>query len=204
VGEKAKQAGIVYMDEGLKTFKLKNGAQFTLYASPYQPEFCRWAFAYERHIDRFNPSPPVSLFQAPNPIPSHPKVDIMLTHGPPHGILDRVHYGNENAGCENLLRAATRVRPRLHVFGHIHEGYGAERLNWATKKSSRIEQDPESVLENRSAYFNVSRDSMQPLRFGEETLFVNASVVNLTYNPINAPWVIDIDLPPATGDSKTS
>lgn len=204
VGEKAKQAGIVYMDEGLKTFQLKNGAQFTLYASPYQPEFRRWAFAYERHIDRFNPSPPLSPFQAPNPVPSHPNVDIMLTHGPPLGILDRVHYGNQNAGCKNLLKAAARARPRLHVFGHIHEGYGAERLNWATKKSTRIEQDPETVLENRSAYCDVSSASVQPLRFGEETLFVNASVVSLRYDPRNAPWVIDIDLPQATGDSEAS
>jgi predicted phosphodiesterase len=205
VGEKAKQAGIVYMDEGLKTFKLKNGAQFRLYASPYQPEFRQWAFAYERHIDRFNPSPPVSAFQAPNPVPSYPNVDIMLTHGPPFGVLDRVYHVNQSAGCENLLKAVSRARPRLHVFGHIHEGYGARRLDWETKTSSRncLQQDPETVLENRSAYCNVSSDSTQPLRFGEETLFVNASVVTVNYVPKNAPWLIDIDLP-ATGDSETS
>jgi len=204
VGEEARQAGIVYMDEGLRTFKLKNGAQFTVYASPYTPEFCQWAFAYERHIDRFNPSPPVSLFQAPNPVPDYPQVDIMLTHGPPYGILDRVQYGNQSVGCENLWRACIRARPRLHVFGHIHEGYGAGRLDWATKTSSRVPTDPETMIENRCAYYNVSSDSKEPLRFGEETLFVNASVVTIRYHPTNAPWLVDIDLPPAEPETNAA
>ncbi|KAL1970646.1 hypothetical protein VTN77DRAFT_4290 [Rasamsonia byssochlamydoides] len=192
------------MDEGVQTFTLSNGAQFTLYASPYQPEFCQWAFAYERFVDRFNPSPPVSLFQAPKPVPSYPDVDILLTHGPPYGILDQVYYSGESVGCENLLKACVRARPRLHVFGHIHEGYGAVRRDWTTNTTERILQDPETVLENRSCYYNACSDSKHPLRYGEETLFVNASVVTVNYAPTNAPWVVDIDLPPATGTTKAA
>ncbi|EEP81707.1 predicted protein [Uncinocarpus reesii 1704] len=94
-GEEARRHGIVYMDEGLRTFKLKNGAQFTVYASPYQPAFCNWAFGYEHHVDRFNTSAADAPFQAPNPVPSFPNVHIMLTHGPPEGILDLVS-GNMN------------------------------------------------------------------------------------------------------------
>ncbi|KAL1982619.1 hypothetical protein VTN96DRAFT_1054 [Rasamsonia emersonii] len=204
VGEDARKAGIVYMDEGVRTFTLSNGAQFTLYASPYQPEFCQWAFAYERRVDRFNPSPPVSPFQAPNPVPSYPDVDILLTHGPPYGILDQVYYSNQSVGCENLLKACKRARPRLHVFGHIHEGYGAVRQDWTNNTSERILQDPETVLENRSCYYNASSDGKRPLRYGEETLFVNASVVTVNYVPTNAPWVVDIDLPPATATTKAA
>jgi Icc-related predicted phosphoesterase len=49
--------------------------------------------------------------------------DVLITHGPPFGILDWTARG-ERVGCEDLLEAVRRVKPRLHVFGHIHEGYG--------------------------------------------------------------------------------
>ncbi|MEZ4298758.1 MAG: hypothetical protein R3B70_27655 [Polyangiaceae bacterium] len=52
-------------------------------------------------------------------------IDVLLTHGPPHGVLD-LTSGHENAGCEDLRAALDRVRPRLHVFGHIHEGAGTQ------------------------------------------------------------------------------
>jgi Icc-related predicted phosphoesterase len=48
--------------------------------------------------------------------------DIVITHGPPFGILDKV--GNENAGCKDLLNHITRVSPKLHVFGHLHQDGG--------------------------------------------------------------------------------
>ncbi|PRY98282.1 metallophosphatase domain-containing protein [Marinilabilia salmonicolor] len=44
--------------------------------------------------------------------------DILITHMPPRGILD-----NE-AGCPQLLEKVDSIRPKLHLFGHIHEGYG--------------------------------------------------------------------------------
>lgn len=56
--------------------------------------------------------------------------DVLITHGPPHGILDECPSdgsvsGMENAGCEELLReVCNRVRPKVHLFGHIHEGSG--------------------------------------------------------------------------------
>lgn len=190
-------AGIRYLDEGTYTFTLSTGARFTIYASPYSPEFCNWAFAYDRAVDRYNPSLPVSRFQAPNPIPSHPAVDLMLTHGPPYGIFDTVQGSKAHVGCENLLRATKRARPRLHVFGHIHEAYGGGRMDWKspTKQVEEIRGDPESMLEDRCVYVDASEGGKQPLRVGEETLFVNASVVSIRYHAVNAPWLVDLDLP---------
>lgn len=49
-------------------------------------------------------------------------IDILVTHGPPYDIADMV-YG-ERTGCVMLRKALDRVRPKLHVFGHIHEGFG--------------------------------------------------------------------------------
>ena len=55
-------------------------------------------------------------------------VDLLVTHGPPHGILDTTFTGM-HVGSEALLKeVVSRIRPRLHVFGHIHEAYGATRV----------------------------------------------------------------------------
>ncbi|OWZ12516.1 Calcineurin-like phosphoesterase [Phytophthora megakarya] len=55
-------------------------------------------------------------------------VDVLVTHGPPHGILDTTFTGL-HVGSETLLKETmSRIRPRFHVFGHIHEAYGATRV----------------------------------------------------------------------------
>jgi predicted phosphohydrolase len=51
-------------------------------------------------------------------------LDILVTHGPPSGILDRSPGALHPAGCPQLLEAVTRLKPKLHVFGHIHGAHG--------------------------------------------------------------------------------
>ena len=205
----ARAAGIMYLEEGTHRIRVPStGATLTVYASPWTPEFCQWAFAYERGgaVDRFNPpSPRRKLseaqpgaqvgFAAPHPVPDFPDVDIVLTHGPPYGVLDRVVPGGFSVGCEYLFRAVERARPLLHVFGHIHEGYGAVRYEWSSRNESMIQCDGERTLRDRGAYVDVSAASGTPLRVGDETLFINASVCTVDYEGVNAPWVVDLDLP---------
>lgn len=50
-------------------------------------------------------------------------VDILVTHQPPYGILDKNIYGKW-CGCHHLLEAIDQTMPKLHVFGHIHEDHG--------------------------------------------------------------------------------
>jgi Icc-related predicted phosphoesterase len=52
--------------------------------------------------------------------------DILITHSPPFGILDSESVADGHQGCLPLMEAVLRVRPRLHVFGHIHGGYGTK------------------------------------------------------------------------------
>jgi hypothetical protein len=52
-GQEAKSAGVTYLTEGIHTFRLKNGAQFTVYASPWQPE-CRIYFPYSMYRMKAN------------------------------------------------------------------------------------------------------------------------------------------------------
>jgi Icc-related predicted phosphoesterase len=48
--------------------------------------------------------------------------DILITHGPPYGILDRCP--NENVGSKSLLNSIEKVMPEMVLFGHIHEQGG--------------------------------------------------------------------------------
>jgi hypothetical protein len=187
----AEEAGLVYMVEGTQTFNV-NGAKFTVYASAYTPEFYKWAFAYERDKDRFNPSS-----QPSHPVPDHGEVDIMVTHGPPFGILDETKRGVQ-AGCEHLSYAVSRCKPRLHTFGHIHEAWGAVRMNWVNMTANQIKvPEKEKLVRDGAAFVDVSSEGGTSLEFGKETLFVNASIMDLSYHPTNAPFVVDLDLPVA-------
>ena len=131
MGPLALEADVTFLNEDTHTFTLKNGAKFTIYAFPYTPYFCDWAFAYGDREDRFNE--PCNSARgiksiATNPIPSFPDADIVMTHSPSKGILDECAQGH--VGCPHLLRALRRARPKMHCFGHMHEGSGAEIVDW--------------------------------------------------------------------------
>jgi Icc-related predicted phosphoesterase len=83
----------------------------TFYGTPWTPLFFDWAFMLSDD----------ELAAKWEPIPKG--VDVLLTHGPPHGILDWTNR-EEHAGSVTLFRRVMEVKPRLHVFGHIHEAAG--------------------------------------------------------------------------------
>ena len=83
-----------------------------IYGSPWQPAFCNWAFNLkggEAAVAKWDEIPE--------------QVDVLVTHGPPFGIGDQCLDGSR-AGCRHLLSRVQVFRPKYHVFGHIHEGYG--------------------------------------------------------------------------------
>jgi predicted phosphohydrolase len=59
-------------------------------------------------------------------------INVLITHGPPFGILDTAPISGLHEGCRELLDAAELVRPKLHVFGHIHTAYGVFRTEHTT------------------------------------------------------------------------
>jgi len=56
--------------------------------------------------------------------------DILVSHRPPYGILD--FDRNEHFGCLEILQSVQRIRPRYHLFGHVHAGYGIEKSQYTT------------------------------------------------------------------------
>jgi len=51
-------------------------------------------------------------------------LDILITHGPPFGVLDCAPHSEAHGGCPELREAVLRAKPRVHIFGHIHAGFG--------------------------------------------------------------------------------
>lgn len=131
-----------------------------IYGSPWQPEFYDWAFNLWSLED---------LKYVWSKIPSG--VDVLMTHGPPQGRGDRCCM-NLEAGCPALLsEVQNRVRPKFHVYGHIHEG-----------------RDP---LWNKDEGFSTDGT----------TTFINAAILNRSYENVFPPVIFDIPLP--HGHSKT-
>ncbi|KAJ7170240.1 Metallo-dependent phosphatase-like protein [Mycena crocata] len=111
-GPRAVAAIIVYLQDQQHTFKIhKGGKEWSIYGSPWSPVFGNWAFGYPRAEGEAL----VSRF---------PRTDILLTHGPPKSVLD-VTNSEDRAGCAALAAQVGELRPRPHVFGHIHEARGA-------------------------------------------------------------------------------
>lgn len=54
-------------------------------------------------------------------------LDVLITHGPPYGILDQTAPNEAHLGCEELLHAVEQKKPRVHLFGHIHGGAGTHQ-----------------------------------------------------------------------------
>jgi Icc-related predicted phosphoesterase len=133
-------AGAIYLQDEAVTIM---GHKF--YGAPWQPWFQNWAFNVARGK---------ALAAKWALIPTD--TDVLITHGPPFGILDQVD-GGEHLGCVDLRTAVDRVNPLLHVFGHIHDGYGLD----ARRELAR-------------------------------TNFVNASICDESYQPVNSPIEIDL------------
>ena len=111
------------------------------WGAPWQPQFFDWSFNLPR-------GEPLRNKWALIPV----EVDVLVTHGPPFGVLDRV-TGGDQQGCEELAMAVDRARPRLHLFGHIHEGHGWERrgatlhVNASVCTAGYVPDNPVSVID---------------------------------------------------------
>ena len=116
-----------------------------IYGSPWTPEFGNWAFMKNRW------NMPYVWEKIPD------EIDILITHGPPNGVLDVVQSFDKsisNVGCSYLREMVFKIKPKIHAFGHIHEGYGE--------------------------------------RYIDGIRFINASICQRDYRPLNNPIVVDI------------
>lgn len=103
---------IIYLEDQGRTIE-----GLHIYGTPHQPRFCDWAFNLDELdlADRFGHIPG--------------GLDLLITHCPPHGILDESNYDmkTRHIGARALREVVDKVRPRVHCFGHNHGQYGQLR-----------------------------------------------------------------------------
>ncbi len=101
---------IIYLNDNGTTIDGIN-----IWGSPITPKFFNWAFNRSRGED---------IRKHWEMIPQN--TDLLITHGPPYGILDQV-ANEQHVGCKDLLNTIKELKPKVHVFGHIHESYGTTK-----------------------------------------------------------------------------
>lgn len=101
------EAGIIYLENESVTIE-----GIKIFGSPHTPNFGNWAFMKERtKLERFWR------------LAIDEDVDIVITHGPPRGVLDKSYDRNhymESCGDKSLLNRVLEVHPAYCLFGHIH------------------------------------------------------------------------------------
>lgn len=112
IAEEFKEKGIIYLFDSEVVI---DGVKF--YGSPWQPDFYDWAFNLPRGE---------KLAKKWAKIPGN--TDILITHGPAHGMLDCTMTG-QRVGCEDLFHRIMEVQPKIHVCGHIHCAYGQKSFH---------------------------------------------------------------------------
>jgi len=106
---------IDYIQDELITIQDGDNPEIKIWGSPWQPEFYNWAFNLPKNGDE--------LKAKWDMIPED--IDILITHGPAWGILDDVDgRRGEHLGCELLAERIKAIKPKIHICGHIHTGYG--------------------------------------------------------------------------------
>lgn len=128
---------------------------FKVWGSPVTPEFCNWHFMEDRGPDKIGKT----WAKIPD------DVEILITHGPAYGHGDLCPpYRTSSpkvAGCLDLLLRLRQIKrpkgvfPLIHVFGHIHNGYGA----------TESDEFPGTVFMNASTCTEQYRPTNPPIAF---------------------------------------
>lgn len=188
--------GIHYLQHSSVTLAFPQAAnrQLTFYGAPQIPE-CGpddFAFQYPRQQDAWSDTIPALT-------------DILITHSPPRHHLDLPH----GMGCGFLLREVWRVRPKIHVFGHVHAGYGRESVFWDEAQTAYERVcarndagvfkdclDPFAWLEvARVAWYGIKGILWSQIWRGQHagTLMINASLTYRSTGQLkNPPQIIGI------------
>ena len=139
----------------------------TFWGSPFTPRFMDWSFMLSSTVEasRHWKTMPDS-------------VDVLVTHGPPFGILDTLLAKNssldaantdrpgksspdrEHVGCNELFNRVREVSPQLHLFGHIHEAFG-EIEKWGTRFINTSSMNSDYQLTNQPRVIDLTKNTRE-------------------------------------------
>lgn len=115
----------VYLQDEAVNVGTPEGGIVKIYGTPWQPFFCDWAFNFPDHYADFFRAR-AHARRCWDLIPED--TQILITHGPAHGILDETYEGL-HVGCTWLKERLQHLpHLRLHVCGHIHHSRGQKKI----------------------------------------------------------------------------
>jgi Icc-related predicted phosphoesterase len=118
--ENLSQSDCYYLEDNFMTIEdPKFSRPIKIYGTPWQPDFCNWAFNVPRD----------QLYKHWEKIPLD--TDILISHGPPQEIGD-MNLKGESCGCSSLRLYVEKIKPVLCISGHIHEGYSTNIIGDTT------------------------------------------------------------------------
>ena len=142
---KAMPPAVHYLqDSGIELEGLK------FWGSPVQPTFFNWAFNRDRGEE---------IKKHWDLIPEG--TDVLITHGPPYKICDVAPNGTgfyKNVGCVDLLNATLKIKPKLHVFGHIHFSGGNNFVSPKTIYANASICDEDYLRNNKPIIFDIDEN----------------------------------------------
>lgn len=134
----AEYPGITYLNDSGVTIE---GIKF--WGSPVTPFFHNWAFnRYDNEIGAHWDLIPEGI-------------DVLITHGPPHGILDKTIREGWSVGCKRLRDKIYEIKPKVHAFGHIHEGMGQVEIGGTTFINASVVDERYSLYHSNLPKINV-------------------------------------------------
>lgn len=168
--------GVIYLEHEGHEFDFK-GRHIRIFGSPYTLDSAKqnWAFQY-------SPNEADEIWRQVL------DVDILITHSPPAGLLDASKHWIDG-GCPALLRHVKRIKPRLHIFGHHHEGRGACTIVW---DGDTLPWTDPGAGNRKQSLLDLTRVSNQ-----WETTAINASILKNSWSAsaakaFNKPIVVDV------------
>lgn len=211
--EAARQDGVRYLAEGDYTFNLANGARLRVYASPWTPEYGTWGFQYDNGHDFSIPSgvdiamthgPPQGVLDETSWGGTRAGCDHLFRAV--YRSKPRVHcFGHIHESWGAYLATWKTAENQYDVTTASAIDAGQSKfIEEPIPRGYRFPKDPEAQqadverfkqrARDRAILVDVS-DGENKVQESEQTLFVNAAIMNISYRPLQCPWLLDIDLP---------
>ncbi|KAJ5885431.1 hypothetical protein N7495_009941 [Penicillium taxi] len=165
------------LDPSSTTPLVSRSRSLTIYGAPQIPAIVPFgpehAFAYPPEQDAWSCTIPLDT-------------DILITHTPPQAHLDLSPI--YSTGCPNLLAETWRVRPLLHVFGHVHESAGREPVFWddAQRAWERLcaSRRPRAKYNRIVALAGLIRDLLDPAGWADAARVLVYGVLGVIWSQV--------------------
>lgn len=101
----------------------------------------------------------------------HPLTDILVTHGPPKGILDLCWAEHSTIGVvgdANLSDVIRNIKPKLHLFGHVHNSEDfvntdvriSDGVIYSNSAGTETRRHDKGIIYNGTV-FDINRDTKE-------------------------------------------